>query len=368
MIFYGHGIVRLMLALYIVSSSMRVKYLCLLLISILLSSSLAFAADKSKKQSLGDTACAVGEVVKYDGTSWVCATDEDSPTTTLDWNDIQNRPTGLDDGDDDTDTDTLGALSCANGEVAKADSGGSWVCGPDETGNPSVDTLATLNCSEGDVARYNGSSWVCSDAITRLELFQFGKRVFLTKEQFTGNLGGLDGADATCQQLAGDAGLPGIYRAWLSDLTGSPSTRFTQSSTPYFLLNGTVIADDWADLTDGELNAPIHVYEDGTVRPIVEDSLETVWSGTDESGALNTAGGFPFYCSNWTSDLGLENGYLGSPNSAGTPSGAAEVPTGGGLVRLGWTRVNSELTPGSGTFGESFLPCQSQRRFYCFQQ
>ena len=40
--------------------------------------------------------------------------------------------------------------------------------------------------------------------------------VFLDFSCYTGDLGGLEGADAKCQQAAEDAGLPGIYKAWLS--------------------------------------------------------------------------------------------------------------------------------------------------------
>src|SRR5215212_6677746 len=41
--------------------------------------------------------------------------------------------------------------------------------------------------------------------------------VFLSSITYDGNLGGLSGADAKCQGLAAVAGLPGIYKAWLSD-------------------------------------------------------------------------------------------------------------------------------------------------------
>jgi hypothetical protein len=34
------------------------------------------------------------------------------------------------------------------------------------------------------------------------------------------------------------AGLPGTYRAWISDITGSPSTRFTKSTIPYVRRDG----------------------------------------------------------------------------------------------------------------------------------
>src|SRR5690242_2782849 len=78
-----------------------------------------------------------------------------------------------------------------------------------------------------------------------------GKLVFVTSTLQTGNLGGLTGADMICQARAAAGGLRGIFKAWLSDTTASPSTRFTRSKKPYVLLDGTVIANNWADLTDG---------------------------------------------------------------------------------------------------------------------
>ena len=50
--------------------------------------------------------------------------------------------------------------------------------------------------------------------------------------------------------------------AWLSDSTASPSTRFTRSSVPYVLPDGTtVVANNWADLTHGTLQFPINLAE-----------------------------------------------------------------------------------------------------------
>src|SRR4026209_2737248 len=50
--------------------------------------------------------------------------------------------------------------------------------------------------------------------------------VFVTSTVQDGTLGGILGADPLCTKLATDAKLPGAYRAWLSDRTSSPSSRF----------------------------------------------------------------------------------------------------------------------------------------------
>lgn len=131
------------------------------------------------------------------------------------------------------------------------------------------------------------------------------KKVFVSSALYTGDLGGLDGADAKCQALASAANLGGTYRAWLSDTTGSPSTRFTQSTVPYVLVDGTKIADNWADLTDGNLAATISKTETGGAAP--QGSVgcppgnPTVWSATTASGTLASAG---LTCSNWSSTNG----------------------------------------------------------------
>jgi len=70
------------------------------------------------------------------------------------------------------------------------------------------------------------------------------KWVFVTLSDYTGDLGGLEGADAICEAEADDAGLTGTYKAWLSDTNVGPDTRFTHSTVPSFLLNGYRVAAD----------------------------------------------------------------------------------------------------------------------------
>ena len=126
--------------------------------------------------------------------------------------------------------------------------------------------------------------------------------VFVTKERYQGNLGGLGGlaeADAICQETAKAAGLTGTdWTAWLSDSTGNAIDRIPDGQ--YRLLDDTQVADDKADLTDGFLKAAINLNEGGQVQP------GFVWTGTEGNGngTLNN-------CNAWTDNSSAFGGDRG---------------------------------------------------------
>ena len=105
--------------------------------------------------------------------------------------------------------------------------------------------------------------------------------IFVSSALYTGNLGGLAGADAICNMRAQAAGLPGTYMAWLStnQANGTPATRFTQSAQPYRKVDGVLVANNWADLIDGTLASAIDKTEilprdtDGRVPSSLEISF-----------------------------------------------------------------------------------------------
>jgi hypothetical protein len=122
--------------------------------------------------------------------------------------------------------------------------------------------------------------------------------VFTTSTTYTGNLGGLAGADAICNARAAAANLPGTYMAWISTAQGSPSTRFVQSAVPYRMVNNAKVADDWADLTDGTLDVNINKTElNGTPLNSTiscNNTTRQTWTGTNANGtaAANTCADF----------------------------------------------------------------------------
>lgn len=154
------------------------------------------------------------------------------------------------------------------------------------------------------------------------------KLVFVSSTEYTPAFDTLGAADAICQKLAGDAGLAGSYRAWLSDASGSPSTRFEHSTGPYELVSGTNVAESWAALT----SKPLAVSIDRTELDEEATFSFEVWTGTRPDGTASAE-----HCEGWTA------------------SGKASI---GDARELGsgWTELG---------FSGS---CSGFRRLYCFEQ
>ncbi len=140
------------------------------------------------------------------------------------------------------------------------------------------------------------------------------KTVFVTSAKFKSNLGGLTGADDKCQAEADDPAsiVPsGTYLAWLSDGFDSPVTRFTKSSHPYMLPDGTKIAEDFTDLTDGSILHKIN--SDPTGKRL---GLQDYWTGTLADG---TTAQQVVTCRGWKADsLSDGRGMNGHTNLTGS--------------------------------------------------
>ncbi|WP_143141163.1 DUF4215 domain-containing protein, partial [Nannocystis exedens] len=154
-------------------------------------------------------------------------------------------------------------------------------------------------CDDGNLVDGDGCESDCSVTVAQ-------KLVFVSSQLYKGNLGGLAGADLKCQQLAQAAGLPGTYMAWLSTIQASPATRMTHAAVPYVLPNGVKIADNWADLVDGNIDHPIDITETGGPVPFGGphcglNARASVWTATRKNGTLYDE----FWsCSDWTKDSG----------------------------------------------------------------
>ena len=174
-----------------------------------------------------------------------------------------------------------------------------------------------------------------------------GKIVFTTSTQYRGGLlGGVEGADAICAEHASEAGLPGEFKAWLSQVGSSAADRLTHSTKPYVLVGGAKIADSWNDLLRFDLLHPIDRDEHGA--DLVPDTVrgDAVWTATRIDGQAYPwePGGTPTSnprkdCTLWSAlDGGV--GMLGSWSSTGTA----------------WTSTSSGM------------PCGETAPLYCFQQ
>lgn len=130
------------------------------------------------------------------------------------------------------------------------------------------------------------------------------KKIFVSSTTYNGNLGGLSGADTKCQTLADAIPLGGTYKAWLSSGATSAGSRLAQSSIGYALVNGTKIADNWADLIDGSIDARINMTESGGAP-----GTAAVWTGTDTAGNIHPTS---FHCTSWTASTSGVYGYQGS--------------------------------------------------------
>lgn len=145
--------------------------------------------------------------------------------------------------------------------------------------------------------------------------FNDKKIVFVTSQTYNGNLQasqhgepageggilkGFDGADKKCQYSADQAGIGSqtsrTYKAWLSGRSredGGESQNIhaverinPDMSKSYYAPDGTKIADDWADLTDGTLDNIININEWGNV---VSQSRFLTFTNTTRDGHLHSS-------------------------------------------------------------------------------
>lgn len=128
----------------------------------------------------------------------------------------------------------------------------------------------------------------------------FAHFVFVTSEEWAGNLGGLSGADAKCQ-IQADAGaktapMNANWTALLS-MIALPSTLTVNArdrvniSSPVFSVDGTLVATDGADLWDGNLGSAITLDPSGIIPSLAGHA----WTASDYNGVAIDSG-----CGSWT--------------------------------------------------------------------
>lgn len=97
------------------------------------------------------------------------------------------------------------------------------------------------------------------------------------------------------------------FKAWIG--VGKPIFAWPAQSWPhdgpYVLPNLKVVADDWEDLTDGELRVPINVTE---TAGVVAGSATPVWTNVSSDGKVSTNSD----CNEWTSSWSLRETQVGN--------------------------------------------------------
>lgn len=124
---------------------------------------------------------------------------------------------------------------------------------------------------------------------------KLGKYVFVTKGDFTADLGGVMGADHKCQTAAMMANLAGDWVAWTSDDQSKPTDRLglmIGSLTPYRRLDDSPVTVGLAGLTSTVSTAFQHGIDWTEAGTSV--SSEHVWTGTKPTGGPSGAS-----CGGW---------------------------------------------------------------------
>jgi hypothetical protein len=138
---------------------------------------------------------------------------------------------------------------------------------------------------------------------------------------YAGGQTGVAAGDAICQNLASAAGLPGTYKAWLSDsatdaychiqgYTGTIAGNCGQSSLPtaagpWVRTDGVPFTATIDKLVSGEVYTPVRYDETGALVTNIS------WlTGTNYTGISNVG----YACSDWTDGTSAHSGTFGSSN------------------------------------------------------
>ncbi|HEY0137078.1 MAG TPA: hypothetical protein VGB85_23505 [Nannocystis sp.] len=136
---------------------------------------------------------------------------------------------------------------------------------------------------------------------------------FVTAAEFSGDLGGLAGADATCVAAAAAAKLDnaGSFLAYMGDGAAAPANRFVDGLAdkgyPYARRDGQKLANDLDDLFDIGLRVPLVITELGTTLP----PEQLAWTGVDIHGEPGGA-----HCEAWSTDYFKYSGRVGQISPA----------------------------------------------------
>jgi len=126
--------------------------------------------------------------------------------------------------------------------------------------------------------------------------------IFVTSGSWTGNLGGMAGADSKCDAAVANAGFEGAWVALISTSSTDAIGRLP-TGISFVRMDNAVIANNRADLFDGTIQNPINLNEN--------NGIETghVFTGSESDGTVSDNCGGMDTCGDWTA--GAVNGEIG---------------------------------------------------------
>ncbi len=176
-----------------------------------------------------------------------------------------------------------------------------------------------------------------------------GRRIFLSSQAFTGDMGTRAGADLACETMASAAGLRHSerYKALLADANGAPNDFVDadpQDSRPFILPTGLVLAASYSDLLKSGPGPGITTTEQGEVM-----YDKRVWTNVNPFGDAYLADPTST-CADWSSADKLNSARVGRNAVApGDPTALAE-----------WKAKKQWLS-------FSTKSCQWEYRIYCIE-
>jgi hypothetical protein len=215
-----------------------------------------------------------------------------------------------------TETTTESTTEDTEGETTTTDESETDDTSESETGNPCAEDLDLCDgvCVDlkSDPLNCLGCGTQCADNELCVGGCEPKKYVFVTSEPLNGAMGGILGADDFCIELAFQAGLPGDYLAWNSTALSYPDFDFVQEGV-YVRTDEQIVANSYVDLTDGNIQHPISLDENGVATAVMgvagcPNVTSPVWSNTTPFGEF--AGGQA--CSAWTLNSNLLTATIGS--------------------------------------------------------
>ncbi|MBA3545630.1 MAG: DUF1554 domain-containing protein [Nannocystis sp.] len=174
-----------------------------------------------------------------------------------------------------------------------------------------------------------------------------GRIVFISSQVYTGELGGISGADLKCQALAKgfDLERAHTYRAWLSDGVSEPAATFEHgamfAATPYVLRNGVKVAASFEDLAQNGPAVGITITD--TYEVLVN---KNVWTHTTHEGEAVPD---MHHCDQWTSNSFKAQAIVGWNIP---PEGSPELEA--WAEERWWTRYVEKI-------------CKDPQHLYCFE-